>query len=79
MITGTYTLGWIVLVGGLVVIVNAMLPSVRAARAAVRGTGKTASRPDSDQPESDWDDRDWDEQDWYEQDEVGDRSPRRPG
>ena len=61
--------------GGLVVIVNAMLPSVRAARAAVRGTGKTASRPDNDQPESDWDVRDWDEQDWYEQDEVGDPDP----
>ena len=76
VITGTYTLGWIVLVGGLVVIVNAMLPSVRAARAAVRGTGKTASRPDNDQPESDWDVRDWDEQDWYEQDEVGDPDPR---
>ncbi|MFZ2239318.1 MAG: hypothetical protein WAV90_07200, partial [Gordonia amarae] len=56
--TGVFTLGWIVLIGGLVVLVNVLLPSARATRSAARAAQRPASEPeaaDDWEMESDWD------------------------
>lgn len=78
--TGIFTLGWIVLIGGFVVLVNAMLPSARAARDSGRGARKAAAQPkpggaakDDADPEDDADrdedaESDWDDSDWDESD-----------
>ena len=77
--TGIFTLGWIVLIGGLVVVVNALLPAARATRSAARAAQKPA-------PESaaayDWDgEPDWEgEPDWDEEsDEADDQDRDDPG